>query len=42
MSSDIDKSNKTVSLLAGFGTKDVVNDVMNQASQVKIEERKSI
>ncbi len=34
-SSDIDKSTKNISLLAGFGTKDVVNDVMNQAGEVR-------
>ncbi|CAF2762566.1 unnamed protein product [Rotaria sp. Silwood2] len=32
-SSDIDKSKKNVSLLAGFGAKDVVDDVMSQAGQ---------
>ncbi|CAF3574213.1 unnamed protein product, partial [Rotaria sordida] len=32
-SSDIDKSKKNISLLAGFGTKDVVDDVMSQAGQ---------
>lgn len=36
-SSEIDKSTKNVSILAGFGTKDVVNDVMDQAIQVEIK-----
>lgn len=34
-STEIDKSSKNISVLAGFGTKDVVDDVMNQAGEVK-------
>ena len=36
----IDKTKKNVSLLAGFGAKDVVDDVMNQAGQVRLVHRK--
>jgi hypothetical protein len=34
LSPETDKSTKNVSVLAGFGTTDVVNDVMDQATQV--------
>lgn len=35
-SSPTDKSNKNVSLLAGFGAKDVVDDVIAQADEVSM------